>query len=96
MDFMQVLTSAFSSALGPQAIVFALAAIGLNIHFGSTCCSISSSSLNRIRTRAIAVSVGTAGSRRITSDCILLNRSASVPSASSARRASASLEGRRA
>ncbi len=36
MDFMQVLTSAFSSALGPQAIVFALAAIGLNIHFGYT------------------------------------------------------------
>ncbi len=36
MDFMQILNSAFSSALGPQAIVFALAAIGLNVHFGYT------------------------------------------------------------
>ncbi|WP_375003198.1 branched-chain amino acid ABC transporter permease [Aeromicrobium sp. CTD01-1L150] len=33
---MQILNSAFSSALGPQAIVFALAAIGLNVHFGYT------------------------------------------------------------
>lgn len=36
MDFVQILNAAFSSALGPQAIVFALAAIGLNIHFGYT------------------------------------------------------------
>lgn len=36
MDFGSILNSALSSALGPQAIVFALAAIGLNIHFGYT------------------------------------------------------------
>jgi len=36
MDFHQVIDSAISQALGPQAIVFALAAIGLNVHFGYT------------------------------------------------------------
>jgi branched-chain amino acid transport system permease protein len=36
MDFGNILNAALSSALGPQAIVFALAAIGLNIHFGYT------------------------------------------------------------
>ena len=36
MDFMQILNAALSSAFGPQAIVFALAAIGLNVHFGYT------------------------------------------------------------
>lgn len=36
MDIMEVIDAALSSALGPQAIVFALAAIGLNIHFGYT------------------------------------------------------------
>ena len=36
MDFMAILQGAFSSALGPDAIVYALAAIGLNVHFGYT------------------------------------------------------------
>ncbi len=36
MDFGVVIDAAFSAALGPQAIVFALAAIGLNVHFGYT------------------------------------------------------------
>ncbi|MEJ7633443.1 branched-chain amino acid ABC transporter permease [Aeromicrobium sp.] len=36
MDFAVVIDAAFSAALGPQAIVFALAAIGLNVHFGYT------------------------------------------------------------
>lgn len=36
MDFINVLDAAVSQALGPQAIVFALAAIGLNVHFGYT------------------------------------------------------------
>lgn len=36
MDFGSIIDAAFSNALGPQAIVFALAAIGLNIHFGYT------------------------------------------------------------
>ncbi|MGA8988675.1 branched-chain amino acid ABC transporter permease [Aeromicrobium sp.] len=36
MDFGTILDAALSQALGPQAIVFALAAIGLNIHFGYT------------------------------------------------------------
>ncbi len=36
MDFGNIIDAAFSNALGPQAIVFALAAIGLNIHFGYT------------------------------------------------------------
>ncbi len=36
MDFGTIIDAAFSAALGPQAIVFALAAIGLNIHFGYT------------------------------------------------------------
>ncbi len=36
MDFGAVLDAAVSQALGPQAIVFAIAAIGLNIHFGYT------------------------------------------------------------
>ncbi|WP_313404663.1 branched-chain amino acid ABC transporter permease [Aeromicrobium sp.] len=36
MDFGSIIDAAFSNALGPQAIVFALAAIGLNVHFGYT------------------------------------------------------------
>lgn len=36
MDLGNVLDAALSQALGPQAIVFALAAIGLNVHFGYT------------------------------------------------------------
>ncbi|MBC7632073.1 branched-chain amino acid ABC transporter permease [Aeromicrobium sp.] len=36
MDFGTIIDAAFSSALGPQAIVFALAAIGVNVHFGYT------------------------------------------------------------
>ncbi|WP_122817263.1 branched-chain amino acid ABC transporter permease [Nocardioides pantholopis] len=36
MDFGDILTTALNQALGPNAIVYALAAIGLNIHFGYT------------------------------------------------------------
>ncbi|MET1061334.1 MAG: branched-chain amino acid ABC transporter permease [Aeromicrobium sp.] len=36
MDFGTIIDAAFSAALGPQAIVFALAAIGVNVHFGYT------------------------------------------------------------
>lgn len=36
MDFGTVIDAAFSAAFGPEAIMFALAAIGLNIHFGYT------------------------------------------------------------
>ena len=36
MDFGTLIDAALSQALGPQAIVFALAAIGLNVHFGYT------------------------------------------------------------
>ncbi len=36
MDIGAIIDAAVSQALGPQAIVFALAAIGLNIHFGYT------------------------------------------------------------
>ncbi|MTD42852.1 branched-chain amino acid ABC transporter permease [Conexibacter sp. W3-3-2] len=36
MSWMDVLSGAIEQALGPQAIVFCLAAIGLNIHFGYT------------------------------------------------------------
>ncbi len=36
MDFGTIFSSALASALGPTAIVYALAAIGLNIHFGYT------------------------------------------------------------
>ncbi|MBA4608733.1 MULTISPECIES: branched-chain amino acid ABC transporter permease [Aeromicrobium] len=36
MDLGNIIDAAFSNAFGPQAIVFALAAIGLNIHFGYT------------------------------------------------------------
>ncbi|WP_166139704.1 branched-chain amino acid ABC transporter permease [Nocardioides ochotonae] len=36
MDFGDILSTALNQALGPDAIVFALAAIGLNIHFGYT------------------------------------------------------------
>ncbi len=36
MDFMAILENASRSALGPQAAVLALAAIGLNIHYGYT------------------------------------------------------------
>ena len=36
MDILDILRAALQQALGPQAIVFALAAIGLNIHFGYT------------------------------------------------------------
>lgn len=36
MDVGTIINAGFSDALGPQAIVFAIAAIGLNIHFGYT------------------------------------------------------------
>lgn len=36
MDWGSILQNAFASALGPDAIVYALAAIGLNVHFGYT------------------------------------------------------------
>lgn len=36
MDIGTIIDAALSQALGPQAIVFALAAIGLNVHFGYT------------------------------------------------------------
>lgn len=36
MDFGAIIDAAVSQAVGPQAIVFAIAAIGLNIHFGYT------------------------------------------------------------
>lgn len=36
MDFHQLIDAAFSAGLGPNAIVLAIAAIGLNIHFGYT------------------------------------------------------------
>lgn len=36
MDFATIIDAAFSAAFGPEAIVLALAAIGLNIHFGYT------------------------------------------------------------
>jgi ABC-type branched-subunit amino acid transport system permease subunit len=36
MDFLEILRTALQQALGPTAIVYALAAIGLNIHFGYT------------------------------------------------------------
>ena len=36
MDLVEVLRTALTQALGPTAIVYALAAIGLNIHFGYT------------------------------------------------------------
>jgi neutral amino acid transport system permease protein len=36
MDLLEILRSGLNSAIGPTAIVFALAAIGLNIHFGYT------------------------------------------------------------
>ena len=36
MDFGSILTNAISQALGPFAIIYCLAAIGLNLHFGYT------------------------------------------------------------
>ncbi|MEO6318205.1 MAG: branched-chain amino acid ABC transporter permease [Acidimicrobiales bacterium] len=36
MDWQFILSVSFTTAFGPQAIVFALAAIGLNMHFGYT------------------------------------------------------------
>jgi ABC-type branched-subunit amino acid transport system permease subunit len=36
VDFVDILRAALSQAFGPNAIVFALAAMGLNIHFGYT------------------------------------------------------------
>ncbi|WP_228943039.1 branched-chain amino acid ABC transporter permease [Nocardioides sp. Leaf374] len=36
MDFTDIFSTALTQALGPNAIVYALAAIGLNIHFGYT------------------------------------------------------------
>ncbi len=36
MDIMHVLSDALSGAVGPEAAIYALAAIGLNIHFGYT------------------------------------------------------------
>jgi neutral amino acid transport system permease protein len=36
VDWSLILTTALTTAFGPQAVVFALAAIGLNVHFGYT------------------------------------------------------------
>ena len=36
MNWLDVLSGAIEQALGPQAIIYCLAAIGLNIHFGYT------------------------------------------------------------
>lgn len=36
MDFHTILTDSFQEALGPTAVIYALAAIGLNVHFGYT------------------------------------------------------------
>jgi ABC-type branched-subunit amino acid transport system permease subunit len=36
MDFVDIFQTALTQALGPQAIVYVLAAIGLNVHFGYT------------------------------------------------------------
>ena len=36
MDFMAILTNALRGALGPEAAIYALAAVGLNLHFGYT------------------------------------------------------------
>ncbi len=36
IDFGRVVSESLTQAIGPQAVVFALAAIGLNIHFGYT------------------------------------------------------------
>jgi neutral amino acid transport system permease protein len=36
MDFLTILADAFRAALGPEAATYALAAIGLNMHFGYT------------------------------------------------------------
>ena len=36
MDFQNILTLSLAQALGPTAIIYALAAIGLNVHFGYT------------------------------------------------------------
>ena len=36
MDIQQILTLSLQQALGPTAVIYALAAIGLNVHFGYT------------------------------------------------------------
>ena len=36
MDWGNIFTAAFQSAIGPDAAIYALAAIGLNVHFGYT------------------------------------------------------------
>ena len=36
MDLQQILTLSLQQALGPTAVIYALAAIGLNVHFGYT------------------------------------------------------------
>ena len=36
MDWQFILSVSLTTAFGPQAVVFALAAIGLNVHFGYT------------------------------------------------------------
>ena len=36
MDWTRIITNALEAAVGIQAVVFALAAIGLNVHFGYT------------------------------------------------------------
>ena len=36
MDWGQILDNSISAAIRPNAIIFALAAIGLNVHFGYT------------------------------------------------------------
>ena len=36
MDFATILSDSLQQALGPTAIIYCLAAIGLNVHFGYT------------------------------------------------------------
>lgn len=36
MDFLNIVTNALRGALGPEAAIYALAAVGLNLHFGYT------------------------------------------------------------
>ena len=36
MDLMSIISQSLQQALGPTAVIYALAAIGLNVHFGYT------------------------------------------------------------
>ena len=37
MDWGLIITNALRAAVGLEAVIFGLAAIGLNVHFGYTC-----------------------------------------------------------